>query len=222
VSPADESLDIRPDSENPLFSGVCAQRRKYSPRHQITRFVGLSGIYDVKRLVPHLDRRGLYKHVMYQMAGGKRNLGVYSVPSYFDRSRRGEIGDGVAGCDHLLTCMPKQLILIHGTADKSAPLSETTSLASILRTFATTTGNGTDTNRDVHTILVTDATHTDPFIDELLVRGSSCVVDIIEEYVRPSAVSQEPRKSIASTQQLTVTPGDRSRLLRAARWVCPF
>ncbi|CUG03877.1 membrane-associated protein, putative [Bodo saltans] len=58
---------------------------RYNPRRSIHRFIPLSGIYDLPHLIKHFHRRGLYRKVLYRIAGGKERLrNEFCVNRYFE------------------------------------------------------------------------------------------------------------------------------------------
>lgn len=59
---------------------------RFDPRDSIHRFIPLSGIYDLPALVAHFHQRGLYRKVLYRIAGGKHRLvHEFCVNAHFRR-----------------------------------------------------------------------------------------------------------------------------------------
>ncbi len=194
-------------------------RPRYNPREAIRRYVGLSGIYNVKGLAPYLHRRGLYKHVMYRLTGGKQHAAQYSIPFYFDSDRCGETGDPLPL--DVFDFLPKSMDFLHGDQDQSAPLSESTELVSALRKFQAHAeelrGVGKEASGgdgvSIRMLVIPNASHTDPFVDEPLC-GRACVIEHCQR--QPAAPTE------VEQLKLTVTSERRPFLLTLARHVCPF
>ena len=140
---------------------------RYNPRLHVQRFIGLSGIYNLRRLVPHFHKRGLYKHVLYKIMGGRNRMSEFTPPTYFEPRRphqddddyedetvaqpsdesagqqpqqqhdhhhhhHGHVHDEQRTPDNFFDFLPKSFSFLHGDADKSAPLSESSHLARVM------------------------------------------------------------------------------------------
>ncbi|EPY25939.1 ecotin [Strigomonas culicis] len=173
----------------PPPSDVAYNVPRYNPRRSIHRYVGLSGIYNVRGLVQHLNRRGLYRNVLYEIAGGKANLSRYSVTSYFDERKRRSTGEVLP--NNLFHFLPEVLLFVHGDADKSAPVTESANLAFLVRnaqrdhlveSFSkelSTAGAARETPVKIEYIVVPGATHTCCIIEEPLACKNSHVVELL-------------------------------------------
>ncbi|CAM42054.1 conserved hypothetical protein [Leishmania braziliensis MHOM/BR/75/M2904] len=115
----------------PPPSDVAYNVLRYNPRESIHRYVGLSGIYNVEGLVNHFHAKGLYRDVLYQIAGGRDQLARYSIHAYFDDRRGGDTGEVLP--DNIFDFFPQRMFFMHGDADKSAPIGESSSLVGMLR-----------------------------------------------------------------------------------------
>ncbi|ORC88081.1 uncharacterized protein TM35_000181380 [Trypanosoma theileri] len=166
---------------------------RYNPRQSIQRYVGISGIYNVRGLVRHFHRRGLYKRVLYQIAGGRENMPRFSINTYFDERRRAETGEVIP--KNIFDFLPEYMFFIHGDADCSAPLSESANLAFMMRNAQRAYLAERYTSTDyvnameprlrpvvIEFILVPGANHTDAIVDECFCSKSSHVVDFLCNY----------------------------------------
>lgn len=74
--------DARPSAGS---NGAVYLIPRFNPRRSIHRFIPLSGIYDLPHLIRHFHRRGLYRKVLYRIAGGKERLrSEFCVNRYFE------------------------------------------------------------------------------------------------------------------------------------------
>ncbi|RNF25567.1 putative ecotin [Trypanosoma conorhini] len=165
---------------------------RYNPRASIRQYVGLSGIYNIRGLVRHFDRRGLYRSVLYQIAGGRSRLPRFSPTAYFDERRCGATGEVLP--KNIFDFLPQRMHFIHGDADCSAPVSESANLAFVMRNAQrarlaeqyTDGGQGTGSCQarpvDIEYILVPGANHTDAIIEECLAAKESHVLDFLCYY----------------------------------------
>ncbi|PBJ68312.1 hypothetical protein BCY84_21723 [Trypanosoma cruzi cruzi] len=185
-------LSARAASGGTAPSDMAYNVPRYNPRVSIRQYIGLSGIYNIRGLVKHFDRRGLYRNVLYQIAGGRSNLPRYSLNSYFDERRCGDTGEVLP--ENIFDFLPQRMYFIHGDADCSAPFSESANLAFFMRNaqrarLAEQYTNGGQTMGiclappvDIKYILVPGATHTDAIIEECLAARESHVVDFLCYY----------------------------------------
>ncbi|CAD2221906.1 ecotin [Angomonas deanei] len=173
-------------------SSVAYNVPRYNPRQSIHRYVGLSGIYNLKGLVGHFDKRGLYRDVLYQICGGKKHLSRYTVVSYFDPRKTDSTGEAMP--DNLFDFFPQQVLLVHGDADKSAPLSESANLAYLMNSaqrdalIRRQNNNNNNHNENVvppvkvDFVLVPGASHTCAIIEEPLSCRNSHIVELLQNY----------------------------------------
>ncbi|KAG5482995.1 hypothetical protein LSCM4_07205 [Leishmania orientalis] len=115
----------------PPPSDVAYNVPRYNPRESIHRYVGLSGVYNIEGLVDHFQAGGLSAGVLYQIAGGREQLARYSIHAYFDDRRGGDTGEVLP--DNIFDFFPQRMFFVHGDADKSAPVTESSSLVGKLR-----------------------------------------------------------------------------------------
>ncbi|RNF00038.1 putative ecotin [Trypanosoma rangeli] len=184
-------------SAHAVFGGTPPSKKaynvpRYNPRDSIRQYVGLSGIYNICGLVKHFDRRGLYRSVLYQIAGGRSLLPRYSPALYFDERRCGCTGEVLP--KNIFDFLPQRMYFIHGDADCSAPVSESANLAFIMRNAQRARlaeqytngdqgpGNCQARPVDIEYILVPGANHTDAIIEECLAAKGSYVLDFLCYY----------------------------------------
>jgi hypothetical protein len=85
VAPCEALAQLSSTGASSAVSGSVYIVPRYNPRRSIHRFVSLSGIYDLPHLIKHFHRRGLYRKVLYRIAGGKDRLrNEFCVNRYFD------------------------------------------------------------------------------------------------------------------------------------------
>ncbi|KAH9600828.1 Alpha/beta hydrolase fold-3 [Trypanosoma melophagium] len=167
--------------------------KRYNPRQSIQRYVGVSGIYNIRGLVRHFHRRGLYKRVLYQIAGGRDNMPRYSLNTYFTERRCAETGEAIP--KNIFDFLPQYMFFIHGDADCSAPLSESANIAFVMRNAQRAHLAERYTSTEylqavksrvrpvvIEFILVPGANHTDAIVDECICSNSSHVVDFLYSY----------------------------------------
>lgn len=215
---------------------------RYNPRESIRRYVGLSGVYNVRGLVSHFDKRGLHRRVLYQLAGGRAKLSQYSVNLYFDDRCCGDAGEALA--INVFDFLPRCMYFIHGDADCSAPVSESANIALVMRNAQRTrlakrgTTDGWESRTQslepvtVEYIVVSGATHTDAIVEECLCARTSHVVDFLHHCdlrdAKRRLAPSDDECSLDSPQRpdgtlRTPAPHDvRPLLMRLASFVSPF
>ncbi|CAC9471309.1 putative ecotin [Leishmania infantum JPCM5] len=174
----------------PPPSDVAYNVPRYNPRESIHRYVGLSGIFNVAGLVKHFNRRGLYRDVLYQIAGGKPHMARYTLNAYFDDRRGGDTGEVLP--DNIFDFFPQRMFFVHGDADKSAPVTESANIVYVMRNaqrdaIVKVIQENPEAAKTlpkpvtIEYILVPGATHTDSIIEEPLC-GNSHIVEFLCYY----------------------------------------
>ncbi|KPI84855.1 hypothetical protein ABL78_6083 [Leptomonas seymouri] len=174
----------------PAPSKVAYNVPRYNPRESIHRYVGVSGIYNVGGLVKHFDRRGLYRGVLHQIAGGKSNMPRYTLNAYFDGHQSSNTGEVLP--DNIFDYFPQRMFFVHGDADKCAPVTESANIVYLMRNaqrdaIVRAVSKNPDAAKTLpkpvtmEYILVPGATHTDCIIEEPLC-GNSHVVEFLCYY----------------------------------------
>eukprot|EP00249_Psilotum_nudum_P016615 c25907_g1_i1 orf=727-1620(+) len=131
---------------------------------QIKAFFGISGGYNLCKLVDHFHARGLYRSIFLSIMEGEDSLPHYSPevvvqsPSF-----------------HGAACFLPPIHLFHGTADCSIPYKESTDFAeSLLSIGAVVTSK-----------LFPDKTHTDLFLQDPFRGGydflTACILKVVHE-----------------------------------------
>ncbi|TPP53120.1 alpha/beta hydrolase fold family protein [Leishmania donovani] len=173
----------------PPPSDVAYNVPRYNPRESIHRYVGLSGIFNVAGLVKHFNRRGLYRDVLYQIAGGKPHMARYTLNAYFDDRRGGDTGEVLP--DNIFDFFPQRMFFVHGDADKSAPVTESANIVYVMRNaqrdaIVKVIQENPEAAKTlpkpvtIEYILVPGATHTDSIIEEPLC-GNSHIVEFFKD-----------------------------------------
>lgn len=106
--------------------------RKFRPRYDPSRFiklyVGVSGFYDLATMLPHLDSRGLYRSVVFEICGGEHRLPQFScVTRLHDLVRIITDPDSSLKrpwARNVFRFLPHRIAFVHGDADQSAPHTE--------------------------------------------------------------------------------------------------
>ena len=137
-------------------------------------FVGVSGVYnpDDQGLVNHFHRRGLHKEVFHSImeAGYSGARAEEALP----RASPCAILRDQAGVPGLVARQPP-VLLCHGSADTSAPPSESTKFAKALRAAGVTS---------VSENYYPGKTHTDPFVTDPILGGHDALLEDIVAFVR--------------------------------------
>ncbi|CCW65488.1 unnamed protein product [Phytomonas sp. EM1] len=175
----------------PPPSGVTYNVPRYNPRQSIHRFIGLSGLYALFRLVKHLDGRGLPRRVFFQIVSGRAQLWRFSPCAYFDDYLLAHTGETLPLI--FFDYFPEEMLFAHGDADMSAPVSETARLVYKMRNAQRKmlmTLYQSDPDRAlngpspvlIEYVLVPGATHTDFVVEEPLSGGYSHALELLENY----------------------------------------
>ncbi|CAM6084221.1 unnamed protein product [Calypogeia fissa] len=123
---------------------------------QIKAFIGLSGGYNIPKLVDHFHGRGLYRSIFLSVMEGEASLPLYSPELAVQRE----------AFDPAVPLLPP-IYLFHGTADYSIPCEASENFASALRRVGAT----------VTTKLYADKTHTDVFLQDPMRGGYDLLFD---------------------------------------------
>lgn len=136
-------------------------------------FVGVSGVYapDDWRLVEHFHSKGLYREVFWSImeAGLSGSRAGEALP----RASPVAILRDPGAAPGLAAAQPP-VLLCHGSADQSAPPSQSAAYAAALRTAG---------------VAVTERyypgkTHTDPFVTDPVLGGRDALLEDIVAFVR--------------------------------------
>jgi len=168
----------------------------------IRSYIGLSGGYELNQaLVDHFHSKGLYRAVFNCiMEGGLTGkMAAQALPRHSPESvvRSRSFVDSSAGA--LLPSM----ILMHGTADRSMPTSNSTTFAEALR----------DAGCSCELKLYQGKTHTDPFVEDPIKGGQDAFMEDVLVVLGKRGDSSKPLVQPALLPRWWVN---------AARLVMPF
>lgn len=145
----------------------------WSPK-SLAGFVGISGVYapDDGKLVEHFNTKGLYREVFYSI-----------MEAGFSGSRAEEALPRASPCAILreqsttpgLVAEQPPVLLCHGSADTSAPPSQSADYAAALRSAGA---------REVTERYYLGKTHTDPFVTDPILGGRDELLEDIVAFVR--------------------------------------
>lgn len=165
-------------------------------------FVGISGVYapDDRRLVEHFNSKGLHREVFWSI-----------MEAGFSGSRAGEAlprASPIAilrdhGAVPGLAAAQPPVLLCHGSADTSAPPSQSAEFASALRAAGV----------NVTERYYPGKTHTDPFVTDPMLGGHDELLEDIVAFVRRG----EAHVKLPSLPALLPKP-----LVVIARMMVPF
>ncbi|KAH9607050.1 hypothetical protein KSS87_013825 [Heliosperma pusillum] len=118
---------------------------------QIKAYFGLSGGYNLMKLVDHFHNRGLYRNIFLSIMEGEQSLQRYSPELIVqDPNFRSAV-----------SLLPS-IVLFHGTADYSIPSDASESFAATLQRLGV----------DAQAIMYEGKTHTDVFLQDPMRGGS--------------------------------------------------
>lgn len=141
------------------------------PVSGLAGFVGVSGVYtpDDDALLDHFQAKGLYKEVVWSImeAGmsGARAAEALPRASPVTLLR----ADAATSCALAAPSLPR-VTLCHGTADASAPASQSAAFAAALRAAGASS---------VHERYYPGKSHTDPFLEDPIEGGSDALLEDI-------------------------------------------
>lgn len=162
---------------------------------QIKTYFGLSGGYNILKLVDHFHRRGLYRSIFLSIMEGEQGLRQYS-PELMAQDPN--IKDAVS--------LLPPMVLFHGTADYSIPCDSSKSFADTLKALGV----------KAECILYEGKTHTDLFLQDPMRGGIDDMLDDLITLIHGD--SSETIKA-KSTPRKRLVP---EFMLQMARSVSPF
>eukprot|EP00249_Psilotum_nudum_P018916 c27019_g1_i1 orf=460-1956(+) len=164
---------------------------------QLKGFFGISGGYNLLKLVDHFHKRGLYRSIFLSIMEGEDSLPWFSPELEVQRPN-------FDGAGSLLPPM----YLFHGTADYSIPCDASTSFAESLLSAGI----------EAKTRLYPDKTHTDLFLQDPMRGGYDCLLSDILTVVHAGDAESEAVDAVAPLCRRLVP----EFLLQLARKVSPF
>ncbi|XP_073273096.1 isoprenylcysteine alpha-carbonyl methylesterase ICME-like isoform X3 [Primulina huaijiensis] len=164
---------------------------------QIRAYFGLSGGYNLLKLVDHFHGRGLYRSVFLSIMEGEKSLKHFS-PEIIAQS---------PGLHNAVPLLP-HFVLFHGTSDYSIPSNESITFADTLR----------KAGARAELILYNGKTHTDLFLQDPLRGGKDELFDYVVTFIHSDDKEALASDAMASPRRRFVP----EILLRLAREVSPF
>lgn len=164
---------------------------------QFKAYFGISGGYNLYKLIDHFHRRGLYRNLFLRIMEGEESFNRYS-PELFLQS---------LSCTSVGSLLPP-IFLFHGTADYSIPSEASISFAEIL----------TSIGAQATVRLYEGKTHTDLFIQDPMRGGYDALLADILAIVRVGDVEAQAKDASATARRRMVP----ECLLQLARRVSPF
>lgn len=164
---------------------------------QIKAYFGLSGGYNLTKLVDHFHNRGLYRSLFLSIVEGEESLKRFSPElTVRDPSNKDAV-----------SLLPR-IVLIHGTTDVSVPPEASKTFASALQIAG----------GQAEVILCAGKSHTDLFLQDPLRGGEDELFDYIVNFVHASDTEALAKAAMAPKRRRLVP----ELLLQLARWVSPF
>ncbi|XP_075501276.1 isoprenylcysteine alpha-carbonyl methylesterase ICME-like isoform X1 [Primulina tabacum] len=164
---------------------------------QIRAYFGLSGGYNLLKLVDHFHGRGLYRSIFLSIMEGEKSLKHFS-PEIIAQS---------PGLHNAVPLLP-HFVLFHGTSDYSIPSDESKTFADTMR----------KAGARAELILYNGKTHTDLFLQDPLRGGKDELFDYVVTFIHSDDKEALASDAMASPRRRFVP----EILLRLAREVSPF
>ncbi|KAH0671757.1 hypothetical protein KY290_023940 [Solanum tuberosum] len=162
---------------------------------QIKTYFGLSGGYNILKLVDHFHSRGLYRSIFLSIMEGEQGLRQYSP----------ELVAQDPNTKNAVSLLPP-MVLFHGTADYSIPCDSSKSFADTLKALGV----------KAECILYEGKTHTDLFLQDPMRGGIDDMLDDLITLIHGDS-SETIRAN--STPRKRLVP---EFMLKMARSVSPF
>jgi len=175
---------------------------------QLKGFVGVSGPYDLLSFVEHLHSRGLNKHLLHSLVGGRSGIAEFSPARRILNDRCSLLSHLHHECEDKRELLYRQpgikdlfphMTLIHGTADTTCPSVSTELFAAALR--------GCEVPLTVK--YYQNKSHTDPLLEDPMGGSNPLIEDLMELITGTHTV----------LKCKAVVP---EFMIRAARWINPF
>ncbi|XP_037497095.1 probable isoprenylcysteine alpha-carbonyl methylesterase ICMEL1 isoform X2 [Jatropha curcas] len=164
---------------------------------QIKAYFGLSGGYNLLKLVDYFHSRGLYRSVFLSIMEGEESLRRFSP----------EVIVKDPSVKNVVSLLPP-IVLFHGTADYSIPADASTSFAETLQ------GLGVK----AESILYEGKTHTDVFLQDPMRGGKDQMFEDLVAIIHAGDAEAEAKDAVAPPRRRLVP----EFMLQVARRVSPF
>ena len=166
-------------------------------------FVGLSAPFDIAELQPHFRARGL----SHEMLSGMFRPDVDAEQGKSSYTRVSPYEQAATGPAEVVSQFPRTLLL-HGDADATVPVQESTRMHDALR------GQGVH----AHCTVYAGGTHTSVFVEGPFAGGEDKAMQDVLEFVLGSKPGMARRPSL---EPWPLVPFPRA-LCSLATFVCPF
>ena len=205
-------------AEAPAPSAAGASRHEAAVRSGALlprRWIGISGPYDMERIVPVLRKRGLHPALMDALACG--DLAACSPIALLAKGGGGEGGGGEGG--HLLrhavprTATWPPLALFHGTADRTVDWRHSADFASALRAAGAP---------HVRERYFADKSHTDPILEDPLFSHADPLLEDLVAMVLEGAAPSLAAEQLGAAEGAGPASVAGRAWLHAAKWINPF
>ncbi|XP_042021053.1 isoprenylcysteine alpha-carbonyl methylesterase ICME-like [Salvia splendens] len=164
---------------------------------QINAYFGLSGGYNLLKLVDHFHNRGLYQSIFLSIMEGEKSLEKFSPEKII----------GNPSASSAVRLLPR-IILFHGTSDNSIPSDESKMFADTLQKVGA----------QAELILYEGKTHTDLFLQDPLRGGKDELFDYLVRFIHADDKEALARDAAAPPRRRRVP----ELLLRLAGHISPF
>eukprot|EP00252_Welwitschia_mirabilis_P011842 TRINITY_DN2631_c0_g1_i1.p1 TRINITY_DN2631_c0_g1~~TRINITY_DN2631_c0_g1_i1.p1 ORF type:complete len:208 (-),score=34.65 TRINITY_DN2631_c0_g1_i1:70-693(-) len=148
---------------------------------QIQAFFGISGGYNLVKLVEHFHRRGLYRSLFLRIMEGEKSLSCFSPELMIQNPSFKEA----------LSFLPP-IALLHGTGDYSIPWEASTNFADALRSVGV----------QPKVMLYDGKTHTDLFMQDPMRGGKDQLLEDILSFIH----SGDPPKHANAASRRRLVP----------------
>ncbi|KAL0332275.1 UNVERIFIED_CONTAM: Isoprenylcysteine alpha-carbonyl methylesterase ICME [Sesamum calycinum] len=164
---------------------------------QIKAYFGLSGGYNLLKLVDHFHGRGLYRSIFLSIMEGEKALEEFSPELIIQHPSTGDA----------VSLLPR-IILFHGTADDSIPCDASKTFVDALR----------EVGAQADLILYDGKTHTDLFLQDPLRGGKDELFDYLVAFIHADDKKALARDAMAPPRRRFVP----EILAKLAGQVSPF
>ncbi|KAK4487696.1 hypothetical protein RD792_005644 [Penstemon davidsonii] len=164
---------------------------------QINAYFGLSGGYNLHKLVDHFHGRGLYRSIFLSIMEGEESFEQFSPEIILQKP----------SSENAVSLLP-HIILFHGTADYSIPSEASITFADTLRRMGA----------QVDLILYNGKTHTDLFLQDPLRGGKDELFDYIVSFIHAGDDEALAKDAMAPPRRRFVP----EILLKLAGQISPF
>ncbi|OIV93685.1 hypothetical protein TanjilG_16536 [Lupinus angustifolius] len=164
---------------------------------QIKAYFGLSGGYNLYKLIDHFHSRGLYRAIFLSIMEGEESLHRFSP----------EVTVQAPNFANAASLLPP-VVLFHGTGDYSIPSDSSKSFSETLKKVGVR----------AETILYEGKTHTDVFVQDPMRGGKDDLFDDLVAYIH-AGDAEASAKDAAAPPRRRLVP---EFMLRLAHIVSPF